>query len=42
MTEWLILSPEIQKQILAEIGVATGFQQNAIVKDWWVTLDGDR
>ena len=38
MTEWLILSPEIQKQVLAEIGVATGFQQNAIEKDWWVTL----
>jgi hypothetical protein len=38
MIEWLSLSPEIQKQVLAETGVATGLQQNAIEKDWWVTL----
>jgi hypothetical protein len=38
MIEWLSLSPEIQKQVLTETGVATGLQQNAIEKDWWVTL----
>jgi hypothetical protein len=38
MIEWLSLSSEIQKQVLTETGVATGLQQNAIEKDWWVTL----
>jgi len=38
MIEWLSLSPEIQKQVLTEIGVATGLRQNSIEKDWWVTL----
>ncbi len=38
MIEWLSLSPETQRQVLIEAGVATGLQQNAIEKDWWVTL----
>jgi predicted nucleotidyltransferase component of viral defense system len=38
MVEWLVLSPESKRQTLIETAVATGFQEKAIEKDWWVTL----
>lgn len=38
MVEWLSLPPESKRQTLIETAVATGFQEKAIEKDWWVTL----
>jgi len=38
MVEWLSLSPESKRQTIIEATVATGFQEKAIEKDWWVTL----
>lgn len=38
MVEWLGLSPQSKRQTLIETAVATGFQEKAIEKDWWVTL----
>jgi len=38
MVEWLGLPLESKRQTLIETSVATGFQEKAIEKDWWVTL----
>lgn len=36
--EWIKLSDREQQQILTQVGEATNLPENAIEKDWWVTV----